>query len=565
MARMFPSRIPPHVSADPFRSTEIEVFKELQTQLDDEFCVFYSRPWFGLTPRGEEIDGEADFIVVHEKVGMLAIEVKGGLIEYDAESDCWSSTNRHGFKSIIKDPVYQARTCKHRIIEKMSCLKSFSLPHIRARHGVIFPHSEKPPDDLGADRPLSIFCFAEQFPKVGTWVRQRMGTATAINPPEQYLSADGIKAFIDLLAKSFQLRVPTSVEIRREEKEIEYLSTEQFWILDFLSNHKRCAVSGLAGTGKTVLAIERATRSAESGVQTALLCFNRPLADHLKAKIGTRPNLTVATFHEFVLQAMRGSGMKMPDDVTKVATEEWATFLLDATSINPLATQAFVIDEGQDFRSDWWEALENCLDDNTLLYVFYDNQQQLYQMPTAFCRLIPQAPFPLTLNIRNSKQIFKVALPWFGGAVARSVGPDGPAVLWTTAQNDSAFLRQLRDLLSRLTVTEHIPPAQITILCPSESYSQILRSSSELKSMQIQQVGSTQANRTFCSGVARFKGLESPVIILVLPDDTIPEQELLYVGLTRARSLLCLFGNAPVLNALKAKVNLKVPNLKVTV
>ena len=48
------------------RSTECEVFRRLETVLDDSFVVFYSQPWLGLKPDGEEIDGECDFIVVHD-------------------------------------------------------------------------------------------------------------------------------------------------------------------------------------------------------------------------------------------------------------------------------------------------------------------------------------------------------------------------------------------------------------------------------------------------------------------------------------------------------------------
>ena len=39
------------------------------------------------------------------------------------------------------------------------------------------------------------------------------------------------------------------------------------------------------GTGKTVLALEKARRLAGAGVRTLLTCFNRPLADHLACQL----------------------------------------------------------------------------------------------------------------------------------------------------------------------------------------------------------------------------------------------------------------------------------------
>ncbi|HWR34381.1 MAG TPA: NERD domain-containing protein [Clostridia bacterium] len=553
MATMFPKAVPPHVSADPFRSAEIQVFEALESQLGEEFFVFYSRPWLGLSPRGEEIDGEADFVIVHERLGMLCLEVKGGEIEYNAENDRWRTTNRYGFTSVIKDPVYQARTCKHRLLEKMRASKSFSLPHIRARHGVIFPHSEKPADDLGPDRPLTIFCFTDQFAKVGAWVAQRMGIGTPLGAPEQPLTALGVKAFVNSLARSFQLRVPAVVEIRREEKEIDYLSTEQFWILDFLSNHPRCAVSGPAGTGKTVLAIEKAVRCAEYCLETILLCFNRPLANHLKARIGSREHLSVLTFHEFVLKSAQSAGLEVPREIEGVTRDEWALLLMETAKVSDLKIEALIIDEGQDFCAEWWEALETCLEPDSLLYVFYDNQQQLYEMPAAFARLIPQAPFPLTNNLRNSKQIFRVAAPWFGSAAARPLGPDGPPVLWTELDNKQSITKQLSDLVGKLLDSEHIAQSQITILSTMELDSENFRVCEDLKRLKLQQVDKAPQSSVTCSGVRRFKGLDNAVVVLVIPEGTLPEKELLYVGLTRARSLLCIVGRPEILTALKAK------------
>jgi KaiC/GvpD/RAD55 family RecA-like ATPase len=42
------------------------------------------------------------------------------------------------------------------------------------------------------------------------------------------------------------------------------------------------AVAGAAGTGKTLLALEKAMRCAESGQRTLLTCYNNALAAYLK-------------------------------------------------------------------------------------------------------------------------------------------------------------------------------------------------------------------------------------------------------------------------------------------
>ena len=54
--------------------------------------------------------------------------------------------------------------------------------------------------------------------------------------------------------------------------------------------------------------------------------------------------------------------------------------------------------------------------------------------------------------------------------------------------------------------------------------------------------------------VARFKGLEAQAVVLWLGDEVIDEEqwETVYVGATRAKSLLCIIGSPPTLKALRA-------------
>ena len=53
-------------------------------QLSDDYFCFHSYPWLrpnrDLTLR----EGEADFVILHQTLGMLILEAKGGLIDYQA-------------------------------------------------------------------------------------------------------------------------------------------------------------------------------------------------------------------------------------------------------------------------------------------------------------------------------------------------------------------------------------------------------------------------------------------------------------------------------------------------
>src|SRR5262245_27124169 len=175
MARMWPRQLPPDVLQNPRRSTEVDVYRRLAVGLDDGWWAFYSRPWLGLTPTGAEKDGECDFVVAHPKAGMLCLEVKGGAVSWNPENGQWTSRDRDANTHNIKDPVDQARTSKHELLKKLKDSSALRNRWITARHGVVLPDSVNPGRDLGPDRPLRIFCFADVFERhFKDWIEGRL-------------------------------------------------------------------------------------------------------------------------------------------------------------------------------------------------------------------------------------------------------------------------------------------------------------------------------------------------------------------------------------------------------
>jgi KaiC/GvpD/RAD55 family RecA-like ATPase len=51
--------------------------------------------------------------------------------------------------------------------------------------------------------------------------------------------------------------------------------------LEYLEEQNNAIINGLAGTGKTVMAIEKARRHAYKGEKVLFLCYNTKLKDYL--------------------------------------------------------------------------------------------------------------------------------------------------------------------------------------------------------------------------------------------------------------------------------------------
>lgn len=78
MAKLYPAHLPDRVLNNRKLKGEIDAFEAL-SKLSDEFEVFYNRrPDSGGSSRVYE--RKIDFIIIHEQLGLLAMEVKGGKI-----------------------------------------------------------------------------------------------------------------------------------------------------------------------------------------------------------------------------------------------------------------------------------------------------------------------------------------------------------------------------------------------------------------------------------------------------------------------------------------------------
>lgn len=73
------------------------VYRLLEEQLNDDFHIIHSIPW--LSSFIDELQnnkspvGEIDFLILHPDLGILALEVKGGVIGHNSSGFYYSKTS----------------------------------------------------------------------------------------------------------------------------------------------------------------------------------------------------------------------------------------------------------------------------------------------------------------------------------------------------------------------------------------------------------------------------------------------------------------------------------------
>lgn len=542
MAVLWPRILPRSVLDDPRRRSEVRTYNRLAEVLNDTYHVFYSSPWLGTDKFGNELDGECDFLIAHPDHGMLAIEVKGGTnISFDPREGQWRSTDHGGFVHKIKDPVAQARSAKHEILKQLKDSPRWPSRFVHAVHGVIFPSAGSPPSNLGADRPAQIFCCSRQFHQgLGEWVADRLKAGQRPKNCEA-LGHDGIKALGRQLAYPFTLNFRIGAALAEADVEFRALEPSQYHVLDVIADIPRALIRGGAGTGKTVVAIEEALRSAAAGQRTLLTCHSRPLAMYLEKKLRGVENLTVAGFHALCGRISRNAGISAPSKISERELYERAlpNALYHAMEIQPaLKWDTIIVDEGQDFHADWWIAIDTCLSGKGHLRVFMDSNQKVYESAGNGVYDLSVVPVRLSRNLRNTKNIHKAASVHYSGPDIVANGPDGLEVSWINAETPAAKVDAAHSELRRLVFNEEVAPGDIAVLVNGPAVRTSFLKGSSRTSIPLADAETMALEDVVVDTVTRFKGLERAAIILIVTGDEMEQREFAYVAFSRARAYL---------------------------
>jgi len=540
MARMYPSKL-----TDAFSGfgvpAERTVFEKLARELPDDCHVFHDVAWDDPSLDDSKTAGQIDFVIVRQDYGLIAIEVKGGRCSYDPDRRGWTSIDRHEKSVEISDPFDQAKTASRilmKLLRRQAKLRDMFIPY---HYAGAFPDCVLGKRDLRGDVKGWQIVDQESLFDLKSSISNLFEQSFPDGP---IVSSQGkliLQGIRDIYGdRALTGKVPVQHKIKAVSDRLVRLTEDQFDILDLLREQKRLLIKGCAGSGKTTLALHKAKMLAEQGKSVLLVCYNQPLGWYLKGECLAHENLTVGDFTGLCFRWLKE--INKPIDV--VDTDDWWSVTLPTTVADEIDTiphryDAIIVDEGQDFVEDYWLTLEMLLDDpkSGILYVFADAGQNIYRGVAELP--IDTAPIVLNRNLRNTNQVFDVVkhscnLP----DDVKSSGVDGPKVEFLEYADERGMVKSIVTILSKL-VSEHVVPADIAILGTKSQKRTVLKHGTKIGPFQLVEKRSKN-DELLTMSVHRFKGLESPVVILCELDEklTYKINEILYVGLTRATSIL---------------------------
>lgn len=522
--------------------SEQQVWERLREGLPGD-CVLMAN----LRLTDEVKDHEIDLLVLIPEAGFVCLEVKGGSVWL--EPDGWR-INRGGTVDRC-DPVGQAREGKHALRRYVEADPAWgSREQVAFSHGVVLPHSVL---DAGFSVP--------QLPRWGFRDRDDMADLPERVRQNGWGLAHGRWTpnhdDVELVAEILAGRRPPAPDVNADAEEraalADRLTQEQMVVLQVTRQLRRVEVRGGAGSGKTVLALQKAkdlTRGAGEGApreRVALLCYSIGLAEYLKRQVAQWPRrhrpAFVGTFEE--LGRLWGVPMGAEDD--PVFWEEQLPRLMAEQAEQLPAGHRYdsvVVDEAQDFADSWWRAVLGALREEETggVFVFSDENQRLFER---FGRPPVQlVPLVLDHNLRNTRQIYDAFGP-LAPSRMQPRGGSGPGVRFVAATSEEA-LDAADDQVEAL-MEEGWEPARIALLTTGHRHPE--------QTAQVARHGKVDYWRSFWEGEDVFyghvlgsKGLERSCVVLCVNEagERDRARERLYVGMSRATDVLVVVGDPAV-------------------
>lgn len=524
MARMIPNI----VSRDDYNGSigEMKVYEALKS-LPDEYTIFHSVHWHKRNTKGRIEWGEADFTLFHPKRGLLVIEVKSGGIKHNDTG--WIQIHSlTGEEFRMKDPMTQAERSKFTFIDIIQS-ESEDISYYPVEPIVWFPSMDGL-SNIGTLPPA----YSEGNVLTEKELNNcRKGIERIFDYYQMYekkhFNSSDEDRIINLLSPSFNVIPSIRTRIAEEEHAFLRMTQAQSYLIDYLEEQKIAAIQGGAGTGKTLLALEKAKRLASRG-KVLFLCFNKFLLESLKKNYDKdNPNID---FYN-----LSGLVFKVTGSFNSINNEIISEYLY---SVNPeeWPYTDIIIDEGQDFYEDHILLLSAIAENvGGCFYVFYDKNQLIQQkqalewVKSLDCRLI------LNTNCRNTRNIAITSNKPLGiEKIKMHFDVEGIKPNLYLSYSSESYKNTLIKIIRHYT-DNGLEKNDIVILTVKTEESSNLSNMSSIGPYKLSSDLDTPG--ILFTTARKFKGLESKVIIIVdIDEKTFQSEEakrVLYVGASRAK------------------------------
>ena len=529
---------------------EREVLNQLKLQLPADWVVVSNVTWAARGDNGYVSDGQSDFVVLVPGSGMVIVEVKGSREIWIDDDGRWYRSEAGGGKALLStSPPEQAMGNMHQLAKIVQQKGGWLKFPGRYSWLVAYPNGIANQVPALFD-PSSLVTSRNMNGLLGS-IRNSLEQRGFEGRADKFTDDVVDKVAMILTSRPFSItKADSQIDVNDDIDDIDNLTRQQFAALRGIFEHPRVAVTGPAGSGKTLLAIWRLQAMIEAGKRALYVCFNTKLAEILRRRHPEHSG-SIASIDKF-FSAM------CPDqrpgaDVSTFFKETLPAEALDVAAGYPETTKydAIIVDEGQDFSEFQLYALDELLRrGDSEWIIFSDRRQDLFQMHSGET-FGAEVVFNLYHNCRNTKHVNDATNSYLGGQWIDSMPgmPPGepPTVLQCTTKDVMAV--KAWELARQWSGDRGV-----VILSPytlaNSSMANSRKGHGFVLSENLADFG--KSGIAYFSTIRSFKGIEAPAVILIdadMPSDDEKNAfryEDLYVACTRPTTRLAILSRNPM-------------------
>ena len=376
---------------------------------EDDRIYFYAEPVIG--------ERRPDFLALSPYFGVLVVEIK----DYNHENlrcvkpaGSWEYVENWGNMKEIQvqnysnpfDQLYESWKILQNRVQRTQFSPSLKIPVIQLAILTNVPENSEIGQKILQIAPKKInLCFQENF----TLSKNFKKFFKSLLKPSISLKPNEFKALRGNIIRTARLpetKQKTFKEFFTPEQRIRLLDQEQERVARSLGSGHRI-IFGVAGSGKTIIAVARAKYLAQLHPEWRILvlCYNRLLAEHLYQVINPQDfdaSIEVTTFHKWLqcyldnlgnnftiiynhnLRTAKNNGAfnqfceQVAPKILLMYLEEEQ--LKNGENSTLVQYDAIIIDEGQDFHESWYKCVMGVLDpEKNSLLVTLDGLQGIFK------------------------------------------------------------------------------------------------------------------------------------------------------------------------------------------
>lgn len=338
-----------------------------------------------------------DFVLLNPKRGVIIIEVKDWNLNSDVYEEEGYVRGTDG-NSYEKNPIKQVEHYKNGILKSELSSSVYLAEQFEDYYGcvetVVYFHG-------ASEQQVSDFCGKhnghtklwttqdiEHMKNTNQRLKAAQYTYALAKESSKFNKSNLLENIVAELSKHLQYS-----DYNFERRKPFVLTTQQKTLAKLNPGNMRI-LSGVAGSGKSLILVEKSVLALKANKRVLILTYNITLKHYLRdlcsQQFGSeedrkklRKDLTLTNFHDFLKTFMIEHGIEMElDEDDDDFTENWMSAIRSYLETEVKEWQFnfdyLLLDEGQDFKGEWVQFLKQYFLGSGELFVVYDKAQDIF-------------------------------------------------------------------------------------------------------------------------------------------------------------------------------------------